>query len=196
MRYAEHFAPSGRLQQRTHRRPLKKGLEFMKKSIMNICTVIALCAAMALSFAACGSADEEVVGADPSTWGPVEHDSLAAAEEETGLDMSIPQEILGAKPGTYLTWYEQKYIDTVYTDEAGNIVARVRKADGSGDISGDYNEYTEVSEEQIENYTVTMKGEDGKIMLASWTADGASYALCVDAGADAETIRTLIQNIK
>lgn len=43
MRYAEHFAPSGRLQQRTHRMPLKKRLEFMKKSIMNMCIVIALC---------------------------------------------------------------------------------------------------------------------------------------------------------
>ena len=107
----------------------------MKRNI----TALVLCLAAALALVGCGSAEtakpaeEEIVGADPSTWGPEEHETLEAAEAAADIEMTVPDDILGSKPTVFLTWYERAYIDAVYTDADGNNTARVRKAAGSDD---------------------------------------------------------------
>ena len=48
----------------------------------------------------------------------------------------------------------------------------IRKASGAGenaDISGDYNVYNETSTVTVGEYTVTLKGNDQKVNLATWT---------------------------
>ena len=86
---------------------------------------LVLCLAAALALVGCGSAEtakpaeEEIVGADPSTWGPEEHETLEAAEAAADIEMTVPDDILGSKPTVFLTWYERAYIDAVYTDADG-----------------------------------------------------------------------------
>ena len=171
----------------------------MKKSII----AIILCLAAMLSLAACGSAAaasetvEEAVGADPATWGPTEHNTLASAEADAGIELSIPDEILGSKPTVFLTWYERAYIDAVYTDDDGNNTARVRKAAGREDnISGDYTNYSESATEQIDGMSVAVKGENGKVMVASWTDSGNSFCLTADAGLTVDELTALIAEVK
>ena len=73
--------------------------------------------------------------------------------------MGIPDTIGEYSPTAFLTWYERAYIDAVYTDGEGNIAAHVRKAAGDEDISGDYNDYSETSAQEIGGHSVTVKGE-------------------------------------
>ena len=170
----------------------------MKRNI----TALVLCLAAALALVGCGStetakpAEEEIVGADPSTWGPVEHETLEDAESVAGIEMTVPEDILGSKPTAFLTWYERAYIDAVYTDADGNDTARVRKAAGDDDISGDYNNYIEVATETVGGSTVTVKGEDGRIMVAMWTDGEYSYCISVDAGLTVDELAVLIAEVK
>lgn len=60
-------------------------------------------------------------------------------------------------------------------------VARVRKAPGADDVSGDYNEYAETESVDVDGVSVTMKGEGGLVSLAVWTTGDYSYALSVEA---------------
>lgn len=187
-----------RIYDRAVKKTAVKGSLTMRRNII----ALVLCLAAALALVGCGSAEtakpaeEEIVGADPSTWGPEEHETLEAAEAAADIEMTVPDDILGSKPTVFLTWYERAYIDAVYTDADGNNTARVRKAAGSDDISGDYNDYTEVNTETIGGNTVTVKGEDGRIMVATWTDGEYSYCISADAGLTVDELAALIAEVK
>lgn len=177
--------------------PLRKDLNTMKRKVI----ALILCLISVLALAACGSSaaqedKEELVGADPSTWGPEEHTALADAEAAAGIEMGIPDAIGEYSPTAFLTWYERAYIDAVYTDGDGNIAAHVRKAAGDEDISGDYNDYSETSAQEIGGHSVTVKGEGGKIMTAVWADGGYSFSVSVDSGLTADELAALIAEVK
>ena len=54
---------------------------------------------------------------------------------------------------------------------------RIRKAVGTDDISGDYNEYKEENVVKVGELEVTEKGNDGNISVASWTDGTYSYSI-------------------
>ena len=69
---------------------------------------------------------------------------------------------------------------------------------GSDDISGDFTDYSENNSVDVNGNTVTMKGNDGKVSVATWTADGYAYAVDIDMdgqGMDADAVTTLISSI-
>ncbi len=55
----------------------------------------------------------------------------------------------------------------------------LRKGFQSGDISEDYNVYTRANVKKVGDYSVTMKGNDGKIMLAVWADMNLTYSYCI-----------------
>ena len=74
--------------------------------------------------------------------------------------------------------------------EIGNDDVYVRKAKGSDDISGDYNDYSETLTETVQGKEVTFKGNDGKINLLLWTEGDFSFCVGFNKGvsrADAES---------
>jgi len=96
-------------------------------------------------------------------------------------------------------------VDTL--DEAAKIAGfslektheglRIRKANGTDDISGDYNEYKEVNVVKVGELEVTEKGNDGNISIATWTDGTYSYSINVDeALLNVDDISNLISNIK
>ncbi len=71
----------------------------------------------------------------------------------------------------------------------------IRKGIGSDDIRGDYNTYSETSQITVSDSSVTLKGNDGKIMVAIWN-DG-SYSYAIDAsGLIPEDMTALIEQIQ
>jgi len=96
-------------------------------------------------------------------------------------------------------------VDTL--DEAAKIAGfsleapteglRIRKAVGTDDISGDYNEYKEENVVKVGELEVTEKGNDGNISVASWTDGTYSYSINVDeALLNADDIAKLVETIK
>jgi len=82
------------------------------------------------------------------------------------------------------------------TGADGERAAYIRKAPGTDDISGDYNDYAEIETLDVNSRSVTMKGNDGLVNLALWTDGGYSYALNVSEGLSRSDIAALVAEIQ
>ena len=174
-----------------------------------------LVGAMALSFTACGNnnpnnAPKEpdagmMVGGDPATWGPAEdpveipnpftdYGTLEEAISAVGFDFTVPDAIEGHKISLIQVLGENSMIQAIYGEDEVDIL--VRKAIGSDDISGDYNNYSQTSEKTVDGRTVTMKGENDRIMVALWTEGNYTYSVGAGDGMDTDSMTALISTIK
>ena len=73
--------------------------------------------------------------------------------------------------------------------------ARIRKAPGTEDISGDFNEYAQTDKVVIGGAEVTMRGSNDMVCLATWTVDGYTYAVSVANGVSSDGMAALISEI-
>ncbi len=124
-------------------------------------------------------------------------DTLDEASKIAGFSLEAPGEYADYKT-TLIQAIENDMIEIIYFDEEkAHEGLRIRKANGTDDISGDYNEYKEVNVVKIGELEVTEKGNDGSISVATWTDGTHSYSINVDeALLNADDISNLISNIK
>ncbi len=130
------------------------------RRIRTFCFVLAAALAV-MSLTSCGDADEQK---DEAGEGPEEEEGegpliggfqipnpwtdcedKAAAEELAGFKINAVKELVkDCDRVLYRVMKgEQTILEAIYYDENGVELLRVRKAPGSGDISGDFNVYTE-----------------------------------------------------
>ena len=72
----------------------------------------------------------------------------------------------------------------------------MRKGIGDGEISGDYQHYTENREIEQDGNLISLRGESGKIMVAAWNDGAYMYAIRAVDGLTAEEIFSLVGAIK
>lgn len=136
--------------------------------------------ALALSLVACGSndnpaADNSKPGAVQPPSNYVDCDTLKEAIEMAGIEISIPEVIKGYDDCTFRANKTDGMIEVIFQNDDDEI--RFRKGLGDEDISGNYNDFSEKSDVNVDGSTVQMKGSDGKVNLATWSADGYSYSI-------------------
>ena len=153
---------------------------------------------------------EQVGIANPFVTGTMEESVKLA-----GFNFSIPDTIEGYDSRT-IQAVENDMIQAIYynqedykeiTDEEFNQIdwenydfsskdLLIRKAKGSEDISGDYNEYSETNETTIKELQITTKGNNGKINVANWTNQDYTYAVDAANGLTSEQLTEIISNIE
>lgn len=140
--------------------------------------------ALALSLVACGSNNHTNDNnlQPPSPFQPC--DTLDAAEEMAGFDLTLP------KTADELEAVENEMIQAFYGEDGSDML--IRKAIGSEDISGDYNEYAQV--ETVDS--VTLKGADGQFSLALWTDDEYTYSISVGSALSQTDMMALVDGVK
>ena len=115
-----------------------------------------------------------------------EYETLGAAQRAAGVEIEIPEGPEGYPVTCYHAIKNIGLLEIVYLDGPANSEDskegyRVRKQAGEDDISGDYNEYSEIMEYEVEGgRIVTLKGNDGAIYCMTWTDGGYSYAVDID----------------
>mgnify|MGYP002524094667 CR=1 FL=1 len=147
-----------------------------------------------LSLAACGdstdSAEPDLIGMpDPFT----DHDTLADAEKQSGFYITLPDAIGESNNKIYRAMNDEM-IEVIYVngeDETG----RIRKAHGSENISGDYNEYAEIATVSVGGIDVLFKGDAGIVKLAVWTNNGYTYSVSSEAGLTADEMTALVSAV-
>lgn len=152
---------------------------------------------------ACGS--DASIGADPSSAkstsdsstqisNPWEDcSSLEEAQQIAGFSIQVPDSIDGY-PNRSIQVMDTSIVQVLYENDDEQQIL-IRKGIGSDDISGDYNTYSETSQITVSDSSVTLKGNDGKIMVAIWN-DG-SYSYAIDAsGLISEDMTALIEQIQ
>ena len=127
----------------------------------------------------------------------VEVKNLDEASKIAGFTLEVPETYEDYKQQV-IQAIENDMIEVIYLEEeSGYEGLRIRKAKGTDDISGDYNEYRNVETVKVGDYDVTEKGDEGNIFIATWTDGTYSYAIDTDrAELSKEDVVNLISNIK
>lgn len=171
-------------------------------------TLMILCAATMLSMAACGEKQDQTIGVDTAGQTVVENDdkiptdgaaatttedivigdntqipnpftdcdTLADAAALAGFDIIVPDSVDGYEERA-ITAIESEMIQVLYIH--GDDQVCIRKAPGEEECSGDYNAYSEEKTVTVGDKEVTLRGNNGKVMVAVWTEDGYSYSIGV-----------------
>lgn len=162
----------------------------MKKLI-----ALLLGATIILSLTACGNHSSKPKGNEaaqiPNPF--VNCDTLEDAANISGFDMTVPNSLDGYSNRS-IQAIENEMIQVVYGDDDNNVV--LRKATGADDVSGDYNKYAQTNVVTINNMSVTLKGNDNMVSVATWTHDGYSFAISINGkGLFADAVTDLAQAI-
>ena len=211
-----------------------------KNNVTKKVTLMILCAATMLSMAACGDKEEKTIGAEnarqtvaeseekiptdgatttttediligDNTQIPnpfVECETLEDAAALAGFDIIVPDSVDGYEERA-ITAMENDMIQVLYLH--GDDQVCIRKAVGEEECSGDYNAYSEEKTVTVGDKEVTLRGNNGKVMVAVWSEGGYSYSIGVyaytqhndgvadpesNSGMDEETITALAAQVQ
>lgn len=153
----------------------------MKKRIYLI-----LCISFILLISGCGKKTEV---SNPF----VEVSNIKEAESLVGFTITVPDKVLDYKDKR-ISVIENEMIDITYTKKKSKLT--IRKGIGTVDISGDYNNYSDINENIIDGVTVTTRGNDNLIFNATWNNDNYTYAIVSNKGIDSGDIVNLVKEIK
>ena len=152
-----------------------------------------LCALTLLALAACGNAsahpgDEE----NAQTVNPfIDCETMQDAASVSGFDMTVPDRVDGYSSRT-IQAVKDEMIQVSFLNEGKEIY--IRKAVGSEDVSGDYNQYEEVNTATVGECEVAVKGNGGLISVATWTKRGYTYAIGMGGnGISLEDVTALVE---
>ena len=127
----------------------------------------------------------------------VEIKNLDEASKIAGFTLEVPETYEDYKKQV-IQAIENDMIEVIYLEEeSGYEGLRIRKAKGTDDISGDYNEYKDVETVKVGDFEIIEKGSEGNISVATWNDGTYSYAIDVaEASLTKDTIANLVSNIK
>ena len=136
--------------------------------------------------------DQPKVPGDLQTGGaPVVYQSARALSKASGIKIEDLKNLPFEATETVYTDYQNNLAEISYSDGAQSLYYRVSK--GSGDNSGDYNEYEKTRTEKLNGVTVTLKENGGLIYCALYEKDGCSYSIGTTAGLTWEQIQKMIR---
>lgn len=140
------------------------------------------------------------INTDPASINPAQlpspftgHATLAEAAKAAGFELTVPEKVDGS-PRRGIETMSGEMIQVFYGDDENKVC--IRKEAGSGDISGDCNQYSQTKTVEINGSSVTMRGEDGLVMVAIWENGGYTYAVTSGAGMSAAGMTALIRSVK
>ena len=173
---------------------------------MNAQRRIALLLALALAavpLAACGGSKE----AEPAEPEPaateqeqpqtgvanpfVDCETAYDAAQLAGFDVNFPESVQGYSERAYRA-IEGQMAQCFYIEGEQRVLVRKAVDDGSGDISGDYGEYSDVATVTVGDVEVTEKGDGELVYVAIWSKGGYLFAIDADAGLSATEIESLV----
>ena len=128
----------------------------------------------------------------------VEYSTIAEAAAASGIQFIVPANIPEGYSRDTVSAIKGELIQASYTagsDKSAEIL--FKKGVGKDDVSGDYNTYKETATEKIGSVSVTLKGSDGKVNVATWTDGNHSYAIDINgAGLAKSAVTELVKGLK
>ena len=100
---------------------------------------------------------------------------LEDAAALTGYDFTVPDSVDGYPDVTIAVLESEQLTEVQYS--TGNARLCLRKAPGSDDISGDFNQYAESNAVDVDGRSVTLQGNDGQVQLATWLDGDYTYSI-------------------
>lgn len=130
------------------------------------------------------------VGGDLTGGAPVEYESAKALSKACGIKIKDLENLpFAATQITYLD-YGVNLAEICYSNGEESLYYRV--SIGSGDNSGDYNEYDRVETVKTGGLTLTLKGSGDLVYCVLYETHGRSYSISSTAGLTTEQIEAMI----
>ena len=123
----------------------------------------------------------------------VDYETLEEACEAAGVSLRLPESIEGYERIDYQA-IDGQMVNVIYTAADGSMLL-IRKAKGSEDISGDYNEYEHNSEQTINDIDVQVRGNGDTLSAAVWYDNGEAYSMTVDRPMEKDRGLELLQQL-
>lgn len=120
----------------------------------------------------------------------LDFETMSDAAQIAGFSMELPD---GMEP-CEIRAVEGSMLEVVCQSGWGAIT--LRKGIGTQDISGDYSHYAQTSTEELDGCTVTLKGNNGNVMVAVWNNGSYAYAVRAEAGLEMDTMLSIVSNVK
>ena len=99
--------------------------------------------------------------------------------------------------GSYSISYINYWNEMAEIQYSNNLqTITLRKAQGSEDISGDYNEYALIRDIDHNSIAICLKGNDELYNLAIWSYEGYSYSLYFSEGVSESDILSVIEQVQ
>ena len=156
-------------------------------------------AAEAVTQAGAAAAAETATEEEPEETGTqipnpyVDYETLEEACEAAGVSLLLPDSIEGYERVDYQA-IDGQMVNVIYTAADGSMLL-IRKAKGSEDISGDYNEYEHNSEQTINDIDVQVRGNGDTLSAAVWYDNGEAYSMTVDRPMEKDRGLELLQQL-
>lgn len=176
----------------------------LRKMNNRVCGVmLAAMMAAAVSATACGgqgSTGKTVTAQHPEDFVGMpnpftDNATLEEAEKNAGFSIQVPDKI-GGVSATAFRNLGQEMLEVIYYN-GEQEVARIRKSLDNKDNSGNYVGYAEIQNKKIGDRDVTLKGNDGKVVLAIWNDGAYGYSISVDEpGVSLEEMTALVEVVK
>lgn len=119
--------------------------------------------------------------------------SVAEIEQKLGYDIKVPNYLPDDYKTDSLSAPFGEFAEITYTNETDTLYYRTAKS--SEDISGDYNEYTDIETVTINNNDVTIKGNDNLYHNASWFSDDEAFSVYSDNGIAKDTMIDIVKSV-
>lgn len=112
----------------------------------------------------------------------MEHDSMKEAEEAAGFSLVVPET---------MNDFSKRIIRTTAAENHAAMIEVIYR-------SGDYTHYAENSTITVDNMEVSIKGENGRIRLATWNQGDYTYSIgfYFGKGISAEDLNGVIASVQ
>ncbi|MGI6030062.1 MAG: S-layer homology domain-containing protein [Eubacteriales bacterium] len=116
------------------------------------------------------------------------------AAQIAGFSMTLPSSVPNWVNTSKIRAVQSNMIEVIYQGNQNQLT--IRKAVGTEDISGDFTTYSDVHTEDVNNHCVTVKGNDGKIMVATWTDGNYTYSIQTAAGLEHDALVSIVSSVQ
>lgn len=143
------------------------------------------CLLMCLFFVGCAAKKENLIEENPDIFRETftEVKDLNEVESVAGFPIKIPEHIFEKNFRSEIRAIKGKVIQVTYYGLDQLIIIRKTINNGEDeDVSRDFNDYPEKSDERVGNIKILLRGNDGKINVMSWSSENYSYSININPG--------------
>ena len=124
--------------------------------------------------------------------------TLEEAAKCAGFELAAPEKIEGYE-NRYIQAVKNEMIQVIYDDSAAENSITIRKSNKANDsmLSGDYNQYSNQKETEIDGVKVSLNGnEEGSVSLATWNNGNYSYSFALNKAMPEDKLIEIVKGIK
>ena len=123
-----------------------------------------------------------------------EHKTIDDANKVLSFDAKVPSNIPSGYKVDYISTLSNDFLQIGYKNGDNEILYRMAK--GSDDISGDYNEYKNIENKKVGDYSFIIRGnESGKAANLLWTDGKYTYSLYANPEVGTDALMSIADTI-